>query len=115
MVVLSYSMVCLQLDAITVRQSPLPVILLFVVFVGLCDGVAQGAIFGDVALLPPKYTQVCLTPFPRPSLPSAPVPQPQAFPHSPRGCKPLSHRQAKLECKTMFVMMAPCALIGMVR
>ena len=42
----------------TVRQSPLPVILLFVVFVGLCDGVAQGAIFGDVALLPPKYTQV---------------------------------------------------------
>ncbi|KAL3138213.1 hypothetical protein ABBQ38_005434 [Trebouxia sp. C0009 RCD-2024] len=49
------------LDAITVRQSPLPVILLFVVFVGLCDGVAQGAIFGDVALLPPKYTQAVVT------------------------------------------------------
>ena len=48
----------LQLDAVTVRESPLSVILLFVVFVGLCDGVAQGAIFGDVALLPPKYTQV---------------------------------------------------------
>ena len=49
---------CLQLDAVTARQAPLEVILLFVVFVGLCDGVAQGAIFGDVALLPPKYTQV---------------------------------------------------------
>ena len=49
---------CLQLDAVSARPAPLPVILLFVVFVGLCDGVAQGAIFGDVALLPPKYTQV---------------------------------------------------------
>lgn len=34
---------------------------MFVVFVGFSDGIAQGAIFGDVALLPPKYTQVCLT------------------------------------------------------
>ena len=48
----------MQLDAVTARQAPLEVILLFVVLVGLCDGVAQGAIFGDVALLPPKYTQV---------------------------------------------------------
>lgn len=53
-----HAMGCLQLDAVTARQAPLEVILLFVVFVGLCDGLAQGAIFGDVALLPPKYTQV---------------------------------------------------------
>lgn len=63
---------CLQVDAITVRQSPLPVILLFVVFVGLCDGVAQGAIFGDVALLPPKYTQVLLPPCLLPCPPGRP-------------------------------------------
>lgn len=48
----------LQLDAIAVNQPPMQAILLFVVFVGICDGIAQGAIFGDVALLPPKYTQV---------------------------------------------------------
>lgn len=54
----SHGVGCLQLDAVSARPAPLPVILLFVVFVGLCDGVAQGAIFGDVALLPPKYTQV---------------------------------------------------------
>lgn len=53
-----------QLDTVASHQSPLSVILLFVVFVGLSDGIAQGAIFGDVALLPPKYTQV--------SLPTAP-------------------------------------------
>lgn len=47
----------LQLDA-AVSQPPLQAILVFVVFVGICDGIAQGAIFGDVALLPPKYTQV---------------------------------------------------------
>ena len=50
----------MQLDAVASHQSPLSVILLFVVFVGFSDGIAQGAIFGDVALLPPKYTQVCL-------------------------------------------------------
>jgi len=49
----------MQLDAFASHQSPLSVILLFVVFVGFSDGIAQGAIFGDVALLPPKYTQVC--------------------------------------------------------
>lgn len=49
----------MQLDAVASHQSPLSVILLFVVFVGFSDGIAQGAIFGDVALLPPKYTQVC--------------------------------------------------------
>ncbi len=50
----------MQLDAVASHRSPLSVILLFVVFVGFSDGIAQGAIFGDVALLPPKYTQVCL-------------------------------------------------------
>ena len=59
--VASHANGCLQLDAVTARQASLEVILLFVVFVGLCDGVAQGAIFGDVALLPPKYTQVIYT------------------------------------------------------
>lgn len=49
-----------QLDTVASHQSPLSVILLFVVFVGFSDGIAQGAIFGDVALLPPKYTQVSL-------------------------------------------------------
>ena len=57
-IITSHNALTLQLDAVTARQAPLEVILLFVVFVGLCDGVAQGAIFGDVALLPPKYTQV---------------------------------------------------------
>ncbi len=52
----------MQLDAVASHQSPLSVILLFVVFVGFSDGIAQGAIFGDVALLPPKYTQVCSPP-----------------------------------------------------
>ena len=47
-----------QLDAVAEHTSHLSVILLFVVFVGLCDGIAQGAVFGDVAQLPPKYTQV---------------------------------------------------------
>ncbi|DBB06968.1 TPA: hypothetical protein ACH3X3_009618 [Trebouxia sp. C0006] len=49
------------LDAFASHQSPLSVILLFVVFVGFSDGIAQGAIFGDVALLPPKYTQAVVT------------------------------------------------------
>ncbi|DBA79274.1 TPA: hypothetical protein ACH3X2_007822 [Trebouxia sp. C0005] len=50
-----------MLDAVASHQSPLSVILLFVVFVGFSDGIAQGAIFGDVALLPPKYTQAVVT------------------------------------------------------
>ena len=49
----------MQLDVVASHQSPLSAILLFVVFVGCSDGLAQVAIFGDVALLPPKYTQVC--------------------------------------------------------
>lgn len=52
----------LQLDAAADQHPPLQAILLFVVLVGICDGVAQGAIFGDVALLPPKYTQVISNP-----------------------------------------------------
>lgn len=103
MVMLFHSMVCLQLDAVTVRQSPLPVILLFVVFVGLCDGVAQGAIFGDVALLPPKYTQVWCTPSLGPPLPSRPFDPPPSL--APR---PLSHLQNRLDCKIIVVIMAAC-------
>lgn len=48
-------------DAVAEHRSHLSVILLFVVFVGFCDGIAQGAVFGDVALLPPKYTQAVVS------------------------------------------------------
>ena len=48
----------LQLDAISGGSAPLGAVLALLVLVGVCDGLAQGAIFADASLMPPWATQV---------------------------------------------------------
>lgn len=47
----------LQLDLAPSSPGTLAVLLLLVAACGLCDGLAQGALFGEAALLPPRFTQ----------------------------------------------------------
>lgn len=49
---------CLQLDAMSGGSAPLGAVLALLVMVGVCDGLAQGAIFADASLMPPWATQV---------------------------------------------------------
>jgi hypothetical protein len=46
-----------QLNAAPPSSAALAAVLLLVALCGVCDGLAQGALFGEVALLPPRYTQ----------------------------------------------------------
>lgn len=48
----------LQLGLAGPSDSTLGVVLFLVALCGACDGLAQGALFGDAASLPPKFTQV---------------------------------------------------------
>jgi hypothetical protein len=54
----------LQIDAGLIRgQQPPPeaayvLVLLAVAFIAVGDGISQGTVYGDAALLPGKYTQV---------------------------------------------------------
>ena len=50
--------VSLQLDAMSGGSAPLGAVLALLVLVGVCDGLAQGAIFADASLMPPWATQV---------------------------------------------------------
>jgi equilibrative nucleoside transporter 1/2/3 len=47
----------LQIDVLPPSDASLAAVLLLVALCGVCDGLAQGALFGEVALLPPRYTQ----------------------------------------------------------
>lgn len=46
-----------QLNLAPPSPWALAAVLLLVALCGVCDGLAQGALFGEVALLPPRYTQ----------------------------------------------------------
>jgi hypothetical protein len=47
----------LQANLAPASTASLAATLALVALCGVCDGLAQGALFGEVALLPPKYTQ----------------------------------------------------------
>lgn len=56
--VYAYSMLLsLQLDLAPASSGTLAALLLLVAACGVCDGLAQGALFGEAALLPPRFTQ----------------------------------------------------------
>lgn len=46
-----------QLDLAPPSRAALAAVVLLAAACGACDGVAQGALFGEAALLPPRYTQ----------------------------------------------------------
>ena len=48
---------CTQIDLAGPSNAALALVLALVACVGACDGVAQGALFGEAALLPPGFTQ----------------------------------------------------------
>lgn len=48
---------CQQLDLAPASGGTLAAVLLLVAACGVCDGFAQGALFGEAARLPPRYTQ----------------------------------------------------------
>lgn len=51
----------LQLDLAPATTGSLATLLLLVAACGACDGLAQGALFGEAALLPPRYTQALVS------------------------------------------------------
>ncbi len=50
-----------QLDLAPATTGSLAALLLLVAACGACDGFAQGALFGEAALLPPQYTQALVS------------------------------------------------------
>lgn len=50
-----------QLGLAPASTGNLAAVLLLVAACGACDGIAQGALFGEAALLPPKYTQALVS------------------------------------------------------
>lgn len=51
---------CPQLDMAGPGDAAFRLTLALVALCGVCDGLAQGALFGDAAALPPRFTQVRL-------------------------------------------------------